>query len=73
MNAAIETAEEEARAHSRNAGAAIAFVGVLGLVHAALFSWTGQTFFIDPPTMAAMSAFFLALAAWMALSPAPKA
>ena len=32
MNAAIETAEEEARAHSRNAGAAIAFVGVLGLV-----------------------------------------
>ena len=69
MNAAaIETVEDEARAHHQNAGAAIAFVGTLGLVHAALFSATGQPSFIEPPALATLSVTFLALAAWMGFS-----
>lgn len=68
MTGAIESAAEEARAHHRNAGAAIAFVGALGLGQAALFSRTGDFFFIDPKTMAMMSVAFLGIGAWMSFT-----
>lgn len=69
MNAVVEAAEEEAIAHERNGGAAIGFVGLVGLVHAGLLAWTGVNMFIEPPTMAAFSLLFVAIGAWMAFRP----
>jgi hypothetical protein len=55
----------DAVSHHRTSGQALAFVGVLGVIHAAWFTWRREPSFIEPPAMWAISALFLVVAMWM--------
>ena len=55
-------------AHHRVAGGALAFVGCLGVVHAAWFSWSETPSYIEAPALLAMSLGFFVIAAWMGAS-----
>ena len=65
MSAPVGAMTHEAVAHHRVAGSALAFVGCLGLVHAAWFSWRDMPSYIEAPALLAMSVGFLVIAAWM--------
>lgn len=57
------TAEAAAQYHV--SGQALAFVGCLGVAHAAWFAWRNEPSFIEPPAMLVISVVFLVIAAWM--------
>lgn len=65
MNAHRGAMTDEAAEHHRVAGGALAFVGSLGIAHAAWFAWSNQPSYIETPAIAVISATLLLVAAWM--------
>ena len=65
MKLDVPTVDDDADAHQRTAAGALAFVGALGLVHAAVFTWLNLPSYIEPPALLVISASLLGVAAWM--------
>lgn len=65
-NATLKTADAGGYDHYQTAGAAVLFVGCVGLITAAYATVTdAPTGFIDRPAMAVMSAAFVFVGSWM--------